>query len=184
MEPRRDVGGRRYDPRRRAGPKIVKVLSVLHLDLFDVVSGAARVVSLEGAEAEQKRLGDLGLRVGARLFVVQHSGPNGMLVAVNDDARIMIDRATARAVRVIRLDQEPALVTIAAMRPGDRARIMKLGKGKLDYRQRLMSMGLTPGVEFEVTRVAPLGDPVEIRVRGFSMSLRKAEAELLGVEKL
>lgn len=155
-----------------------------HVKLFDVRTGAVRVAALEGTEADQKRLGDLGLRIGSRLVVVQHSGPNGMLVAVNDDARIMIDSATARAVRVARLDETPPLVTIAALKPGDKARIVKLGKGKLDYRQRLMSMGLTPGVEFEVKRVAPLGDPVEIKVRGFAMSLRKAEAELLGVEKL
>ena len=47
-----------------------------------------------------------------------------------------------------------------------------------------LAMGLTPGVEFAITRVAPLGDPVEISLRGFAMSLRKAEAALLSVEKL
>ena len=43
-------------------------------------------------------------------------------------------------------------------------------------------MGLTPGTEFEVTRTAPLGDPVEIRVRGFDLSLRKDEAAILKIE--
>ena len=47
-----------------------------------------------------------------------------------------------------------------------------------------MSMGLTPGVEFQITRLAPLGDPVEIRVRGFAMSLRRAEADIISVERL
>ena len=45
-------------------------------------------------------------------------------------------------------------------------------------------MGITPGVEIGVSRVAPMGDPVEIRVRGFSLSLRRAEAAALNVEKL
>ena len=45
-------------------------------------------------------------------------------------------------------------------------------------------MGLTPGTEFTVTRVAPLGDPVEILVRGFKLSLRKDEAAALVVEEL
>lgn len=152
--------------------------------LFEVTSGRARVVALNADEAQTRRLNDLGLRVGARLEIVQHSGENGVLVAINDDGRMVLDPATARAVDVSLLESVMPAMTIAELRPGDRARILKLGKGVLDYRQRLMSMGLTPGVEFEITRVAPLGDPVEIRVRGFSMSLRKAEAELLGVEKL
>ena len=45
-------------------------------------------------------------------------------------------------------------------------------------------MGLTPGTELSVVRVAPLGDPVEIKVRGFSLSLRKDEADALQIEKL
>jgi ferrous iron transport protein A len=45
-------------------------------------------------------------------------------------------------------------------------------------------MGLTPGTEFTVTRHAPLGDPVEIQVRGFNLSLRKAEADALRVEEV
>ena len=50
------------------------------------------------------------------------------------------------------------------------------------YRQKLLSMGLTRGAEFCVTRKAPMGDPVEISVRGFSLSLRKDEAAALLVE--
>ena len=49
--------------------------------------------------------------------------------------------------------------------------------------QRLMVLGLTPGTRFYVTRVAPLGDPIEIRLRGFNLSLRRDEAQGLWVEK-
>jgi len=73
---------------------------------------------------------------------------------------------------------------ISDMHPGDRARVTGLKKGDRDYRQRLMAMGLTPGIEFALTRTAPLGDPIEISVRGFSMSLRKGEAELLTLESI
>ncbi|MBK8908570.1 MAG: ferrous iron transport protein A [Rhodospirillales bacterium] len=67
---------------------------------------------------------------------------------------------------------------------GERGRVLGLGKGERAYRQRLLAMGLTPGTEFTVTRLAPLGDPVEISVRGYAMSLRKDEAGMLSIEKL
>ncbi|MCP5365607.1 MAG: ferrous iron transport protein A [Hyphomicrobiales bacterium] len=74
-------------------------------------------------------------------------------------------------------------VTIADFQVGDRGCVVGLTRGEKDYRQRLMAMGLTPGTEFEIVRVAPLGDPVEIKVRGCSVSLRKGEADLLKVER-
>jgi ferrous iron transport protein A len=66
---------------------------------------------------------------------------------------------------------------------GHRARVRGFAKGEdRAYRQKLLAMGLTPGVEFLVTRVAPMGDPVEILLRGFSLSLRRDEAATLLVE--
>lgn len=52
------------------------------------------------------------------------------------------------------------------------------------YRRKLLSMGLTLGAQFRVSRLAPLGDPVEIRVRGYALSLRKHEAEALNVARI
>ncbi len=68
--------------------------------------------------------------------------------------------------------------------PGDRARVAGFQGMPNAYRNRLLSLGLTPGTEFTVKRVAPLGDPVEIVLRGFRLSLRRQEAEGLLVEKL
>ena len=65
---------------------------------------------------------------------------------------------------------------------GETGRITGFDKGSKAYRHKLLAMGLTPGTEFTVTRFAPMGDPVEIRVRGFSLSLRKDEAGTLEVE--
>jgi Fe2+ transport system protein FeoA len=67
---------------------------------------------------------------------------------------------------------------------GERGRVIGYQRGNPSYREKLLSMGLTPGTEFSVIRLAPLGDPVEINVRGYSVSLRKREAELLRVERL
>jgi ferrous iron transport protein A len=62
---------------------------------------------------------------------------------------------------------------------GSRGRVEGFRDGSRSYRQKLLAMGLTPGTQFEVTRHAPMGDPVELRVRGFSLMLRKQEADML-----
>ena len=76
------------------------------------------------------------------------------------------------------------MTTLQALRPNDRARLSGFTETGRAYRKKLLSMGLTPGAELTVKRIAPMGDPVEISVRGFSLSLRKAEADALLVEKL
>ena len=66
--------------------------------------------------------------------------------------------------------------------PGARGRIVALRKEQPEYRRRLLMLGATPGAEFEVVRIAPLGDPVEITVRGYELTLRKADCEKIEVE--
>ena len=66
---------------------------------------------------------------------------------------------------------------------GEKAIITGFVAGQKEYRAKLLAMGLTKGIELELTRVAPLGDPLEICIRGFSLSLRKAEASVVLVEK-
>ena len=79
-------------------------------------------------------------------------------------------------------------MTLKDLQVGDRAKVAgyleDTSAGGNSYRRKLLSLGLTPGAEISVTRVAPMGDPVEIRVRGFALSLRREEAATLSVEKL
>ena len=64
---------------------------------------------------------------------------------------------------------------------GETAKVVKLcGTGAI--KRRIMDMGITRGIEIYVRKVAPLGDPIEIQVRGYELSLRKADAELIEVE--
>lgn len=67
---------------------------------------------------------------------------------------------------------------------GDLAKIVGFEPAGRAYRKKLLAMGLTPGTEFSVTRFAPMGDPVEIKLRGFALTLRKDEASVLQIEKL
>ena len=67
------------------------------------------------------------------------------------------------------------------MKPGQSGKVVSIGEsGQL--KRRIMDMGITPGVEVKVIKVAPLGDPVEINVRGYELSLRKEEAARIEVQ--
>ncbi|ADY11864.1 FeoA family protein [Sphaerochaeta globosa] len=74
-------------------------------------------------------------------------------------------------------------MTLGDLRPKQKARVLKIGtQGQL--RQRILDMGITPMVEVELIKVAPLGDPLEFLVRGYQLSLRKSDALLIEVEKV
>ena len=71
--------------------------------------------------------------------------------------------------------------TLKQAKIGSTVKVVRLhGEGAL--KRRIMDMGITKGVEIYVRKVAPLGDPIEITVRGYELSLRKADAELIEVE--
>jgi ferrous iron transport protein A len=72
---------------------------------------------------------------------------------------------------------------LSELKVGDSAEVRRFAPGSQGYRARLMAMGLIPGTAFRVQRLAPLGDPMEIEVRGFSLSLRRAEADVIEVER-
>lgn len=71
--------------------------------------------------------------------------------------------------------------TLRQAKVGETVKVVKLhGEGAV--KRRIMDMGLTKGVEVHIRKVAPLGDPVEVTVRGYELSLRKADAEMIEVE--
>ena len=75
-------------------------------------------------------------------------------------------------------------INLRDMKAGDWGRVAGYQKSFLPYRKKLLSMGLTPGTEFKLVRIAPMGDPVEIRVRGTGLSLRRDEVAGLKIERL
>lgn len=71
--------------------------------------------------------------------------------------------------------------TLKGAKVGETVKVVKLhGEGAV--KRRIMDMGLTKGVEVYIRKVAPLGDPIEITVRGYELSLRKADAEIIEVQ--
>jgi ferrous iron transport protein A len=75
------------------------------------------------------------------------------------------------------------MVSLRDMAVGDKGIVAGFQKGNKGYRKKLLAMGLTPGTIFSIIRYAPMGDPIEISVRGFALTLRKDEANTLLVER-
>ena len=71
--------------------------------------------------------------------------------------------------------------TLRQAKIGDTVKVVKLyGEGAV--KRRIMDMGITKGVDVHIRKVAPLGDPIEITVRGYELSIRKADADMIEVE--
>ena len=71
--------------------------------------------------------------------------------------------------------------TLREAKIGDTVKVVRLhGEGAV--KRRIMDMGITKGVEIYVRKVAPLGDPIQVTVRGYELSLRKADAEMIEIE--
>lgn len=72
--------------------------------------------------------------------------------------------------------------TLNQLKPGQSGKVKSIGSRGI-IKKRLMDMGVTPGAEFKVIKVAPLGDPIEINIRGYELSLRLDEAKQIVIEK-
>lgn len=72
--------------------------------------------------------------------------------------------------------------TLKELKPGEKGKVLRL-KGKGEVKRRLLDMGIVPGTEIQVEKVSPLGDPVDVLVKGYHLSLRKEEAELVLIER-
>ncbi len=72
-------------------------------------------------------------------------------------------------------------MTLKELKPGQQGKVTSVGTSG-NMKRRIMDMGVTPGVTVKVIKVAPLGDPIEVNVRGYELSLRKDEAAQIMVE--
>ena len=75
------------------------------------------------------------------------------------------------------------MATLKDAKVGETVSVVKLS-GEGAVKRRIMDMGITKGTELSIRKVAPLGDPVQVTVRGYELSIRKADAELIEVTKV
>ncbi len=153
------------------------------------------VVGFRGKGGISRLLG-MGLTPGTALQILSVQQTGSVVVAIADNrlglgagmaAQIMVTDQPITTQEERQMENQSQNQTVTFLRdllPGTGGRVKGYEKAYRAYKSKLLSMGLTPGTEFTVIRVAPLGDPIEINVRGFNLSLRKQEAEALIVEAL
>lgn len=143
-----------------------------------------RVSSMAGGMAMTVRLADMGLHIGSQVDMVGRTGGHGPVYVMVDGVRLGIGGGMADRILVEPLPGEsfpPGPPTLAEAREGDRVRVTRLG-GRGAIRQRLLDMGILRGVELTVERYAPLRDPLQVTVKGYSLALRVADACDIEVE--
>ncbi|MBE9189696.1 ferrous iron transport protein A [Gloeocapsopsis crepidinum LEGE 06123] len=147
------------------------------------------IVKLNGEDGLARRLIDMGLTLGCELQIVSRTSSGSVVVGIQD-TRIGLGAGMAHKVLVTAVYQiaqhreDKMNAKLRNLAVGCRGRVVGYEQTARAYREKLLPMGLTPGTEFTVTRHAPLGDPIEIEVRGFHLSLRKDEADALRIEEV
>lgn len=137
------------------------------------------VVAQRGGRDFQQRITSQGLSIGSKVEVVQNSntgGNEGPVVIRSGETRLTIGRGMADKILV--RDR----VMIRDLQIGQRARVIGYATDDRDYRHKLLRMGMVKQAEFKLVRVAPLGDPVVIELRGSNLTLRKTEANAVEIE--
>lgn len=144
-----------------------------------------KVYIIEEVTAEgfaKKHLNNLGFVQGGKIMLLNYSGENGIVLLHN--SRIAINLSVLQQIVVVEKSSsdDEQWVPLDKLSIGERAKVIGIhDQGAV--KRRLMDMGLTKGVDVFVRKVAPLGDPIEINLRGYELTLRKNEAELVLVEK-
>ena len=152
----------------------------LEISLLDAPVGAVVDLVSWGSLSQEdiRKLTDVGIYLDLPLTVssVTISGP--VVVAISN-VHVAIGRPVAKELKVLWNKEVDEY-----MKPGEKGVIKAFRHGLIEYRKRLLALGALPGTPFVVERVAPLGDPVEIKLRGSSISVRKGEIEILDVEPI
>ncbi len=142
--------------------------------------------ALVGGHGMVTHLAAMGLRTGGTVLVTGEASGEGPVSVLADGIRLTVGGGMAGRIMVGPLPGEPfpsGPPTLAEAREGDRVRVMRLG-GHGAIRQRLMDMGILRGVELAVERYAPLRDPLQITVKGYSLALRVDDARDIEIEWL
>ena len=129
------------------------------------------IKKINGRDDTKRFLESLGFVTGSQVMVISKFGGN-FIVNVKD-TRVAIDESMAKR---ILFKGDEIMRTLKSATIGETVKVLKFN-GEGATKRRLMDMGITKGTSIYVRKVAPLGDPIEVTVRGYELSLRKSDAE-------
>ncbi|MBN1300723.1 MAG: ferrous iron transport protein A [Melioribacteraceae bacterium] len=128
-----------------------------------------------------QNLNNLGLNIGDTIKLLENSRQEGPLSVEFNSREIRIGRELAG--KILIETESPVIVTLDQVKVGDIVEVTKMNSAG-DIRYRLLDMGLVRGVKLKVIRFAPLGDPIEVKINEFMLSLRLEEARSIEVKIL
>ena len=138
------------------------------------------IVGIDLEEASVRHLADLGIKIGSFIQVISKTNDTAILLV--QAARIALDNSILKKLDVVPKGSSKSSLPLSELAIGDSAYIEAIhADGAL--KRRLMDMGLTKNTNVQLQKVAPLGDPLEIKLRGYDLTLRKSEASLISVVK-
>lgn len=137
------------------------------------------LIEILGGPGAIENLKSHGIKIGDDLGILERQNGKGKILLEQQHQKESIGYELASKMLIDCDDQ--IITTLDKVLVGDTVKVEKMG-AKGDIRFRLVDMGLLKGVEIKVIRVAPLGDPIEIKLSGFNLSLRLEEAKCIDVE--
>jgi len=138
-----------------------------------------KLENVNGGRGAGENVKNLGLSIGDEIEVVDSNNSSGPITVQNNGHSVIVGKELA-AKLIVETGKEYNS-TLDKMRVGDTVEILKINS-KGDIRFRLLDMGLVRGEEMEILRFAPLGDPIEVKIKGFHLSLRMEEAKSIDVK--
>ena len=138
-----------------------------------------RILGINLPKDSLLHLSNLGLAAGETIEVVTKTKNSAIIIVKG--SRLAFDASILDKIDLAPAEEDQEKIPLSELPVGRSAIVTDIFSAN-ETKRRLMDMGITKGVEIYVRKVAPLGDPVEVTVRGYELSLRRADAEMIEVE--
>ncbi|MGX7108014.1 FeoA family protein [Facklamia miroungae] len=136
---------------------------------------SAKILHVYGHADQKKHLTNLGFVPGVYITIIS-TQEEEMIIKLKG-SRLGVSKEFTKNVTIERINiNEKELVPLSQLMAGSQAKVARVD-GEAQFRRRIMDMGITKNAIIDLVKLAPLGDPLEIRVRGYQLSIRKSEAD-------
>ncbi|MGT2785201.1 ferrous iron transport protein A [Streptococcus merionis] len=142
------------------------------------VNVAYHIRSIDLPEESQQHLANFGLKVGTTVQLISKTATSGIVML--SSSRLAFDQSILRHIDVAKCEESVEKLPLSELKVGEFAYVDGIFAVN-ESKRRLMDMGLTRHTKIYLRKVAPLGDPIEISLRGYELTLRKSEAQMISV---